>query len=223
MPLTSTGTVIFDLDGTLHHTEAALVPAIQMAMTDLGFKPASPEAINALYGEPLEEFYRVLLGGGGSCADFQMGIRKHQKVTLPQSGALYPGTGKMLQELRNMGLDLAVCSNAGLDYIRLVTGSLGIEDFFGIMVGQDGNASKTDRVRKIIRRAGNGFAVMVGDRYHDIQAARENGIPSIGCLYGYGGAGEMEPADRTVTAPSGIPTAVRELMEDRGPGVTPGP
>lgn len=221
-----TGTIIFDLDGTLHHTEAALVPAIQMAMADLGLEPASPEAINVLYGEPLEEFCRVLLGSGRrSCEDFRLGIRKHQKVTLPQSGTLYPGTGEMLEELRDMGFGLAVCSNAGLDYIRLVTGSLGIEEFFGIMVGQDGNASKTDRVGDIIRRTGNGFTVMVGDRYHDIRAARENGIPSIGCLFGYGGAEEMEPADRTVTAPSGIPPAVRELMEDRacGPGVTPGP
>lgn len=218
--------MIFDLDGTLHRTEAALVPAIQMAMADLGLSPASPEAINALYGEPLEEFCRVLLGNGGrSCENFRLGIRKHQKVTLPATGALYSGTREMLQELRNMGFDLAVCSNAGLDYIRLVTGSLGIEDFFGIMVGQDGNASKTDRVGDIIQRTGNGFTVMVGDRYHDIQAARENGIPSIGCLFGYGGAEEMEPADRTVTAPSGIPPAVRELMEERtgGPGVTPGP
>ncbi len=221
-----TGTIIFDLDGTLHHTEAALVPAIQMAMADLGLSPASPEAINALYGEPLDEFCRVLLGSGGrSCEDFRLGIRKHQKVTLPQSGTLYPGTGEMLEELRDMGFGLAVCSNAGLDYIRLVTGSLGIEDFFGIMVGQDGNASKTGRVGDIIQRTGNGFTVMVGDRYHDIRAARENGIPSIGCLFGYGGPGEMEPADRTVTAPSEIPTAVRELMEERtgGSGVTPGP
>lgn len=221
-----TGTIIFDLDGTLHLTEAALVPAIQMAMTDLGVRPASPEAINALYGEPLEEFCRVLLGGGGrSCEEFRLGIRKHQKITLPKSGALYPGTCEMLEELRYMGFGLAVCSNAGLDYIRLVTGSLGIGRLFGMMVGQDGMASKTARVRDIIRNTGNCFTVMVGDRYHDIRAARENGIPSIGCLYGYGSSGEMEPADRTVAAPSGIPPAVRELMQTRavGTGFTPVP
>ena len=27
---------------------------------------------------------------------------------------------------------------------------------------------------------------MVGDRLHDVQGARENGLPCIGVLYGYG-------------------------------------
>ena len=28
-------------------------------------------------------------------------------------------------------------------------------------------------------------AVMVGDRHHDMQAARDNGLPFVGCQYGY--------------------------------------
>ncbi len=221
-----TGTVIFDLDGTLHCTEKALVPAIRMAMADLGFPPASAEAINALYGEPLEVFSRVLLNDEGKYhADFQQGIKKHQRTTLPRSGALYPGTIEMLEELRRMGMILAVCSNAGLDYIDLVTRSLGIFDLFGLMVGRDGQASKADRVAGIIEDSGTSFNVMVGDRYHDIQAAAENGIPSIGCLYGYGGEGEMDNSDRQVASPSEIPQVVRGLLMEaaRGAGATPAP
>ena len=54
----------FDLDGTLHWTEKALVPAIRRAMSEMGAEPAAAERINALYGEPLEEFCRDLLGTG---------------------------------------------------------------------------------------------------------------------------------------------------------------
>lgn len=217
--MTRSGTVIFDLDGTLHHTELALVPAIQMAMEDLGYAPAAPRAINALYGEPLEVFSRQLLGPGAKLyRDFMEGIRKHQRLTLAESGALYPGTTEMLEELAGMGMTLAVCSNAGMDYIRLVTETLGIIHLFTIIVGRDGNASKSDRVARIVETAGAGFAVMVGDRYHDIQAAAENGIPSIGCLYGYGDLKEIESADRLVENPSGIPPAVRELLAEAESG-----
>lgn len=210
----SCGTAIFDLDGTLHHTEKALVPAIQMAMEDLGFPPAAPEAINALYGEPLEVFSRELLGSVENFhRDFMQGIREHQKKTLPKSGALYPGTVRMLEEVRGMGLMVVICSNAGIDYIELVTRTLGISHHINGIVGRDGNASKTHRVAGILESSGASFGVMVGDRYHDIMAATENGIPSIGCLYGYGGKGELDSSDVLVENPLEIPKAVRYLME----------
>jgi len=208
-------TAIFDLDGTLHHTEKALVPAIQRAMADLGFEPAPPERINALYGEPLEVFCRELLDCDEDiCSQFRKGIRLHQMVTLPEKGELYPGIRKMLYDLRDIGFNLAVCSNAGLDYIEFVTDSLGIADMFTLLEGRNGHASKSGRIGRIIESTGSGFSVMVGDRYHDIQGAFENGIPSIGCLYGYGSAEEMSDADHTVNSPSEIVGVIAGLLEN---------
>ena len=207
-------TAIFDLDGTLHHTEKALVPAIQMAMIDLGFQPAAPENINALYGEPLEVFCRKLLNCcDETCRKFCNGIRMHQRNTLPESGALYPETTEMLTALKKMGFVLAICSNADLDYIELVTDSMGIADMFSLLEGKDGQASKTCRVERIINDTGSSFTIMVGDRYHDVKAAAENGISSIGCLYGYGKSEEMRKADRTVNSPSEIVDTIRILLE----------
>jgi phosphoglycolate phosphatase len=210
-----TKAVIFDLDGTLHHTEKALVPAIQMAMEDLGYKPAAPSSINALYGEPLEVFCQKLLKCDDEiCLQFRNGIRKHQKITLPDRGELYPGTRKMLSDLKEMGFNLAICSNAGLSYIELVTGSLGIADMFSLLEGRDGQSSKTSRVGSIMSTTRSSFTVMVGDRYHDIEAAAENSIPSIGCLYGYGRADEMQKADHTVSTTAEIVDIIRMLTTD---------
>lgn len=207
-------TAIFDLDGTLHYTEKALVPAIQMAMIDLGFPPAAPDDINALYGEPLEIFCQKLLNNSDeTCCEFHRGVRKYQKITLREKGELYPGTGEMLSALREMGFYLAVCSNADMDYIELVTSSLGIADMFSLLEGKDSHASKTERVKKIVRETGSSFSVMIGDRYHDIDAAAENGIPSIGCLYGYGEPAEIRKADHTVSRPSEIVDVIRMLLE----------
>ena len=203
---------IFDLDGTLHYTEKALVPAINMAITDLGFPPVAAEDINALYGEPLEVFCRKLLDDSEeNCAAFRDGIRRHQKITLPESGELYPGIRQVLKNISELGFTLAICSNAGMEYIELVTDSLGIRSMFSILLGRDGLASKTNRVKEIIRRTESHLAVMIGDRYHDIEAALENGIPSIGCVYGYGKSEEMDKADFSVNSPSEIPGILRKL------------
>ncbi|NOQ22296.1 MAG: HAD hydrolase-like protein [Candidatus Aegiribacteria sp.] len=206
--------MIFDLDGTLHYTEKALVPAIQMAMEDLGFPPAAPESINALYGEPLEVFCQKLMNSNDETyRKFRSGIHRYQKITLPERGELYPGTREMLSDLKEMGFNLAVCSNAGMVYIELVTDSLGIADMFTLLEGRDGQASKTRRIGSIMSSTGSSFTVMVGDRYHDIEGAAENSILSIGCLYGYGKPSEMQKADFTVSSPAEIVSIVRNLTE----------
>jgi len=45
-------------------------------------------------------------------------------------------------------------------------------------------------------------AVMVGDRFYDIEGAREVGIASIGALFGYGSRPELENAGADFTAAS---------------------
>ena len=43
-------------------------------------------------------------------------------------------------------------------------------------------------------------AVMVGDREHDIFGGQENGMDTIGVLYGYGSREELEKAGATYIA-----------------------
>ena len=43
---------------------------------------------------------------------------------------------------------------------------------------------------------------MIGDRHHDIDGAKENGIDSIGVLWGFGSREELETADATYIAES---------------------
>lgn len=209
----------FDLDGTLHWTEKALVPAIRRAMADLGAEPASAERINALYGEPLEEFCRVLLGTAREkdCRRFMLAIDRHQRDTLPATGALYPGVREMLEVLQKAGVSLAVISNAGEGYIRLVLETFGIHNRFDALLGVDDGLSKARRLHSLLQAGGYGGAVMVGDRYHDLQAAVENGVRFIGCAYGYGAPGEMDRADELVGSAAEIPSAMVRLGLIRDP------
>lgn len=203
---------VFDLDGTLHHTEKALAPAIARAVSDVTGGPEPPfERINALYGEPLEEFCRVLTGSADrdTFRLFMERVRHHQSCTIPQSGELYPGVEAMLRTLQEEGFELAMLSNAHNDYMEEVTGSLGIRGFFAAFRGRGEEASKTPRLRELAE--GRDFTVMVGDRYHDIQAALELGVPAIACKYGYGSDEEHE-GGLPAFSPGEIPGIIHRLL-----------
>lgn len=187
--------VVFDLDGTLHYTECALAPAIAAATSDItGDEPPDHERINRLYGEPLELFCKELVGKDDAVTfnRFMERVKYHQKVFLPTDGKLYPGVKEMLKKLLEKNFDLAVLSNAHLDYIILVTETLGIRPFFSNLVGRDSFPSKTERLKKLAVPYDK--VIMVGDRYHDIQAGLENEFPVIACAYGYGSADEHKGA-----------------------------
>ncbi len=187
--------VVFDLDGTLHHTECALAPAVAAATSDItGENPPDYTRINRLYGEPLELFCKELVGKDdpATFSKFMERVKYHQKPFLQTDGELYPGVKEMLKKLLENNFDLAVLSNAHLDYIVLVTEILGIRAFFSNLVGRDNFPSKTERLKKLAIPYDK--VIMVGDRYHDIQAGLENKIPAIACAYGYGSSAEHKGA-----------------------------
>ena len=54
-------------------------------------------------------------------------------------------------------------------------------------------------------------AVMIGDRSHDIRAARMNGARAVGVAWGYGSHEELAAADAIVAAPADLPQVLRGL------------
>lgn len=204
---------VFDLDGTLHHTELALAPAIARATKDITGEEPSFSLINSLYGEPLELFCKVLTGSeeNSVCEKFAQRVQFHQAQTLPASGELYPGVVSMLEKLQSMEFDLAVLSNAHTNYIVLVTEILGIRDFFTSLTGRSDEPSKTARLAVLSRNYD--FTVMIGDRYHDIQAGLEIDLPVIACSYGYGSAEEHYGAITVDHAGSIVPVIQRMLTK----------
>ena len=48
---------------------------------------------------------------------------------------------------------------------------------------------------------------MIGDRHHDIRAARANGVHAVGVLWGYGSREELADADALVAEPTELDDA----------------
>ena len=64
------------------------------------------------------------------------------------------------------------------------------------------NASKTDLIRHVLatEKRDAGDAMMIGDRHHDIVGANENGVASVGVLWGFGDRAELGDAGATFIA-----------------------
>lgn len=197
-----TGVVIFDLDGTLFQGHRVTVPATQAAMSELGLQPATPEQICACVGEPMDRFCRLLAPGASPDQLQQLAgrISAHERRLIPRSGRLYDGVAKLLDELEARGFELALCSNGSRDYIDAVLGACGVSDRFRYVVGREPGKSKIDHVREIMRAVAGSFGIVVGDRLQDLEAARANGLLSIGVTYGYG-KNEVQAADFRAAAP----------------------
>jgi phosphoglycolate phosphatase-like HAD superfamily hydrolase len=58
------------------------------------------------------------------------------------------------------------------------------------------------------------YHIVAGDRIHDIMAARDNGLISIGCAYGYG-FDEIKEADYVAQSASEIKTIIDQVFSAR--------
>ncbi len=72
------------------------------------------------------------------------------------------------------------------------------------------NADKGDLIRHALKLEGFEAAEpwMVGDRVHDVEAARKNGLATIGVLWGYGTEQELRNA-----RPVGLVASMAELCD----------
>jgi len=126
-------------------------------------------------------------------------VRDENKDAFRDIAQSYPGVKETLAALRRRGYKLAQYTNSSTVYLDVVMSSLQIRDYYDyVECIQDNNLTKPQLVRKIREHFGGLTTAIVGDRVHDIEAARETGCLSIGALYGYGEK-EPEAADITIS------------------------
>jgi HAD superfamily hydrolase (TIGR01549 family) len=199
------GLIIFDMDGTIVPSLPAVYEAIKRAFRKLGWAvDFSAEDINRFFGMP------STLGGGGlyefiTPPDSQLTLTEvREKVlqeyadTFREMAQPYPGARETLETLRKRGYKLAQYTNASTVYLDMVMSSLNTAKYFDyVECVHQNNLSKVELVNKIREKFGGMTAAVVGDRWHDIEAAKETGSLAIGVLFGYGGE-EPEQADITI-------------------------
>ena len=186
-------TILFDLDGTLIDSKCGILSTLRIILDEYNI-PYTEDAINQMIGPPFRVGMREVLGLKDADLIEEL-IFKYRK--LYQNGGwrdctLYDGVVEMLTSLDKMGYTLGIATSKPLQYTILIMKELGIDKFFKHIGGATGDSSselKKDVIKGTLTALGvidYVSVLMIGDRLHDIDGAREVGVDSMGILWGYG-------------------------------------
>jgi phosphoglycolate phosphatase len=209
--------LIFDLDGTLFHTEKVSIPAVQGALRAAGYAEPTPETIIGFFGRPYQEFFAWLNATyPGIPPEVAASIDAWELELVRERGALYPGVQEALAELRPAVSYLAICSNGPRPYVEAVVEHHDLAPFFdAVRWRTEEDANKAAMVRGLLAQFACPFGAVIGDRRDDVEAAHENGLVAIASGYGYGDEQELARADAVAQSPADLPRLVRALLDSR--------
>lgn len=193
-------TILFDLDGTLTDPAEGITKAVEAALNHYGITVADRAALHKFIGPPLDESFPEFYGfDAARTAEATEVFRAYFDRQGWRENIPYPGVEDMLRDLRAAGKRLLVATSKPEVFALRIMEHFGLARYFDHICGapmdnQEG-AKKAAVIRDALRRAGVedlSTAVMVGDRRHDIDGARQAGLEAVGVLWGYGGLQELE-------------------------------
>ena len=198
--------VIFDMDGTLLKSDTYAVFAIQNALRDLyknhniTREMPSPELILGKIGQPSVQFYLDLLDEEHKYLidELHTGMQDREEIALKSGkGMLFPGTEETLVYLKQQGYRIGLESNCSMRYFHNVKNVFTLDKYLDISqcIGESEGLNKITIISDFIKNLKSKKAVVVGDRYYDVESGKANGCVTIGCLYGYGKREDFVDAD----------------------------
>ena len=181
--------LVFDWDGTLMDSAAAISESLQATCAELGLPIPSRERARYVIGLGLADALAYVLPELPA-ADYPK-VLDHFRVHFLRRDAgttLFPGAADMIRELHATGFMLAVAtgkSRRGLDRALHETG---LKDFFHATRCADEGFSKPhpgmlEAVMGALATPPAG-TVMIGDTTHDLEMANAAGVAAVAVTYG---------------------------------------
>ena len=187
-----TKAVIFDFDGTLCDTGIGVKKSAKFALDAFDIESPDWEELDFFIGPPLLVTFQEKFNQ--SAADAEKLVKKYRErytnIGLYES-EFYPGIPSLLQRLKNDGMKLGIASSKPINYVEELLIKAGLIDLFDYISAVSFTAdcetkqSIIDRCLKELNVQSD-EAIMVGDRFYDMDGARETGVTSVGVLWGFG-------------------------------------
>ena len=198
--------VIFDFDGTIADTKAGIITTATTVLRAWGVSEDDLARVGELIGPPFPQAYEQVFGLSHEDA---VEVTRRYRAIYTQCGVeawpIFDGVGPLLRELRACGRRLAVASSKMTSLVRRGLADNGVLDLFELVCAKDDDeqTTKAESIAGVLSSFGvrPEDAVMVGDRFHDVEAALACGVPCVGVRYGDTSApGELEDAGAAAVA-----------------------
>jgi phosphoglycolate phosphatase len=207
--------VLFDCDGTLIDSQAAIVAAMAAACTAHGVAVPGREAVRRVVGLPLD----VAIAGLAPTADARMQARlvasyKEAFAAHRRAGRhpapLFDGAAEALAAVEATGALLGIATGKSRRGLDATLDELGWCDRFVITKTADDGPGKPapDMVLRAMAETGVEAATtaVVGDTTFDMMMARAARVPALGVGWGY-----HAPADLAAAGAVGVATAFADV------------
>lgn len=196
--MTTIDNVLFDLDGTISDSYEGITKSVVYALEKLGIAPPTDRTeLRAFIGPPLwESFSRYYDLDADGAAQAVKYYREYYSDRGMLDCTLYDGITEAIAALKGMNKKIILAtSKPEVAAVRIIK-HFGLSKYFDYLAGASSDTSrvqKADVIAYAMQSAGITAArtVMVGDRRHDAEGAKANGIKCIGVLYGYGSKTEL--------------------------------
>ncbi|MBZ9535959.1 HAD hydrolase-like protein [Cytobacillus oceanisediminis] len=197
--------LIFDMDGTLFQTDKILEISLDDTFNHLrsldqwnGETPI--DKYREIMGVPLPVVWETLL------PNHTIAIRKQIDAYFLErlvaniksgKGDLYPNVKEVFSILKENNMAIYIASNGLPTYLQAIVEFYKLDNWVTetCSIQQIESLNKSDLVRTIIQKYKITNAAVVGDRLSDINAAKENGLVSIGCNFDFAQEIELKQAD----------------------------
>ncbi len=198
--MSSVRTLLFDLDGTLTDPGLGITNSVAYALRCFGIEPPPREQLYPFIGPPLLDSFRNFCGF--SDADAHRAVdcyREYYRDRGIFENRLYDGIPELLQALCGAGRRIVLATSKPELFAVQILEHFGIARFFHFTAGALLDETRTRKADVIahalsISGADPSEALMIGDREYDVLGAREQGLETVGVLYGYGSRAELERA-----------------------------
>jgi phosphoglycolate phosphatase len=187
---------VFDLDGTLVDSVHDLAWALNTLFVQEGYPPVDSDVIRPFVGEGALALLKKHFESHGHTPSTEAFKELHKRFlslyegVIAQRSKTMVGVEEALDDLKEMGWILAVCTNKLTAHARILLHHLSLEHYFSAVCGRDSvqtcKPHPEHLIHTIAAAQGNlKHAVMIGDSLVDIDTARAAGIPIIAVSFGY--------------------------------------
>lgn len=200
---------LFDLDGTLTESSDGIINCVIYALEKFGIQESDREKLLRFIGPPLLDSFMEFYGMPQEQAEQAVAAYRERYSTKGLfENRVYDGIPALLQGLRDQGKMLVLATSKPEKFTLRILDKFDLSKYFqyvGAASLDSSRSQKSDVIRYVLHLCGDPAletVVMIGDRHHDICGAKENGLQSVGVLYGYGDRPELEQAGADAIAES---------------------
>ena len=173
--------VLFDLDGTLVDSYAALTEAVNHARRSEGLRDLNPSRIRELVGDGLDMLLQRAFERTEIEPHTVEAFESRYSEVCCQESRVLADVEATLEQLASRGILMGVCTNKPTFFSKKILDFLELSRYFRAIVGPDLAGARKPEARHLLVtieavQCSPGETLFVGDMPVDVRAARNSGV-----------------------------------------------